>query len=54
MTTTATFEESSSSSSPPDVDRDLELKLFNNYHLKGVRLTALENEERIAILGITY
>ena len=52
MTTTATFEESSSS--PPDVDRDLELKLFNNYHLKGVRLTALENEERIAILGITY
>ena len=33
------------------IDRDLELRLLNSYHLKGVKLSALENEERIAILG---
>ena len=33
------------------LERDLELKLLNNYHLKGVKLSSLQNEERIAILG---
>ena len=33
------------------LERDLELKLLNIYHLKGVKLSALQNEERLAILG---